>query len=57
MGNRLEGGGQHLLLRPAEDFAEPSVDREETAGYDIDLRHTHRRLLEECAEPRFAFPQ
>ena len=33
MRNRLEGGGQHLLLRPADEFAKPPVDRQEPARH------------------------
>src|SRR3989339_740120 len=57
MCNCLEGGGQQLLFRPADEFAKPPVHREETACDHFGLGHSHRCLLEYGVEPLLALPQ
>ena len=57
MRDRREGGGQHLLFRPADHLAKATVDREETACGHVDLGYTHRRLLYQGAEPFLTLPE
>ena len=57
MRDRQEGGGQQLLLRPADHFAKATVHGNKLTRLHDDLGHAYCGLLDQATETTLALPQ